>query len=68
MLNPASSPYGNYLWTFETSGNVVPGLDSIITYTQSTYVTLAALQHAIANIDNNMQTEINNLEVPNQGN
>ena len=38
----------------------------MITYIQSKYATLAALRNAITNITNNTQTEINNLEIPNQ--
>ena len=39
----------------------------MITYTQSKYATLTALQNAIPNINNNIQTETNNSEIPNQG-
>ena len=39
----------------------------MITYIQSTYATLTALQNAITTISNNIQTEINDLEIPNQG-
>ena len=41
----------------------------MITYIQSTtwYATLTALQHAVTNINNNVQTEITNLEIQNQG-
>ena len=67
ILNPTPSINENYLWTTEVSDNVVPGLDSVITYIQSKYATLTALQNAITNIHNNIQTEINNL-IPNQGN
>ena len=66
-MNPTPSLNENYLWIPEDSDNVVPVLDSMITYTQSKYVTLTALQHAITNINNNIQTEINNLEIQNQG-
>ena len=48
--------------------NVVPGLERILTYTQPKYTTLTALQNAITNINNKIQTESNNLEIPNQGN
>ena len=44
MLNPTPSLNANYLWIPETSDNVVPGLDSMITYIQSKYATLRALQ------------------------
>ena len=47
----------------------MPGLDSLLTYTQSKYATLTALQNSITNINNtinteiqNLQTEINNIE------
>ena len=67
MLNPKPSLKDNYLWLPETSGNVVPGVDSMITYTQSKYATLTALQNAITNMTINIQTEINDLGSPNQG-
>ena len=67
MLNPAPSLNENYLWIPETGGNVVPGLDSMITYTQSNNATLAALQNAITNINDKIRAGINNLEIPNQG-
>ena len=47
ILNPTPARNGNYLWIPEVSDNVAPGLDSMITYTQSTNATLAALQHTI---------------------
>ena len=57
----------NYIWTPETTDNVVPGLYSLLTYPQSKYATLAAVQNPITNINNtinngikNIQTEINN--------
>ena len=67
-MNPTPPPNGNYLWIPETSDNVVPGLDSLITYTQSKYATLTALQNSITHINNTIQTNINNLEINNQGN
>ena len=65
---PTPSLDENYLCIPEVSGNVVPGLGSVITYIQPKYATLTALQNAITNINNNIQTEIHNLEIPNQGN
>ena len=50
MLNPIPSTNENYLCIPETSDNVVPGLDSLITYTQSKYGTLTALQIIILQI------------------
>ena len=48
----------------------MPGLDSLLTYIQSKYATLTALQNSINNITNtinneiqNLQTEINNIEI-----
>ena len=56
-MNPTPSLNESYLWIPEVSDNVVPGLDSMITYTQSKYATLTALQNAITNIINNIQIE-----------
>ena len=63
-----------YIWIPETNDNVVPGLGSLLTYTQSKYATLTALQNPITNINNkinteiqNLQTEINNIEITNPG-
>ena len=65
VLNPTPSLNESYLWIPGVSDHVVPGLGSMITYTQSKYATLTALQNAITH--NNIQTEIN-LEIPDQGN
>ena len=67
IVNPTPSLNETYLWIPETSDDVVPGLDLVITYTQSKYATLTALQNAITNINNNIQTEINSLEIPTKG-
>ena len=68
ILNTTPSLTDNYLWIHETSDNVVPGLDSLLTYLQSKYATLTSLQNSITNINNtinneiqNLQTEINNI-------
>ena len=66
-MNPTPSLNETYLWIPKVSNNGVPGLDSLMTYTQSEYATLAALQNVITNITNNIQTELTNLEIPNQG-
>ena len=68
ILNPTPSLNENYLRIPETSDNVVPGLDSLTTYTQSKHAILTALQNSITNINNTIQTEINNLETNNQEN
>ena len=53
----------------------MPGLDSLLTYTQSKYATLAALQKSINNVTNNInneianiQNELNNIEISNPQN
>ena len=40
----------------------------MLTYSQNKYATLTASQNAIINIDDNIQTEIHNLEITNQQN
>ena len=52
-MNPTPSLHEDYLWIPETSDVVVPGLNSMVTYTQSKYPTLTALQDAITNVSNN---------------
>ena len=78
IVNPTPSLTENYLWIPEgITDNVAPGLDSLITYTQSKYATLTSLHNSITNINNvinneiqQLQTEINNIEItsPNPGN
>ena len=76
VVNPTPSLTDNYIWIPEgITDNAVPGLDSILTYTQSKYATLTALQNSITNINNtinteiqNLQTEINNIEISNPKN
>ena len=70
VVNTVPSLTDNYIRIPEAIDNVVPGLDSILTYIQSKYVTLTALQNSITNINNttnteiqNLQTEINNIEI-----
>ena len=69
ILNPTPGLTDSYIWIPEASDNVVPGLDSLLTYIQSKYATLTALQDSITNINNTinneiqtLQTEINNIE------
>ena len=52
ILDTVPSLTDNYIWIPETSDNVVPGLDSLLTYLQSKYATLTALQNSITNINN----------------
>ena len=62
-MNPTPSLNQNYLWIPEgITDNVVPGLGSALTYTQSKYATLTALQNTITNTNNNIQSEINNIQ------
>ena len=75
ILNPTPPLNENYLWTPGVSDNVVPGLDSMLTYIQSKYATLTALQNTITNINNeitnginNVQTEINDIAISNVSN
>ena len=50
ILNPTPSIQQNSLWIPEVSDNAAPGLDPMLTYNQSKYATLPALQNAITNI------------------
>ena len=75
IVNPTPSLTDNYIWIPVVSDNVVPGLDSLKTYTHSKYAALAALQNSITNINDftnneiqNIQTEITNIEPTNQQN
>ena len=76
VVNPTPSLTDNYLWIPETNDNVVPGLDSLLTYIQSKYATLTSLRNSITNTNNTinneiqtLQTEINNIEItPGTGN
>ena len=54
ILNPTQPLNENYLWILEVRDNVVPGLDSMVTYIQPTYATLTALQNAITSLHNNI--------------
>ena len=61
-MNPTPSLNDKYVWIPEVSDNVAPGLDSMITHTQSKYETLTALQDTITNISNTIRAEINNIQ------
>ena len=50
MLNPTPWLTENCIWIPEVSDNVVPGLDRMLSYTQSNCATLTSLQHTITNI------------------
>ena len=76
MLNATPLLNENYPWIPEgIKDNLVPGLDPILTYTQSKYSTITALQDSVTNVSNtinnetnNIQTEINNIVIANQRN
>ena len=76
IVNPTPSLTEHYLWIPEgITDNVVPGLGSLLTYIQSKYATLRALQNSITNINTtinngiqNLRTEINNIEITNPQN
>ena len=62
VVNTIPGTNGNYLWIPERSDNVVPGLTSLLTYTQSKYATLTSLQNSITNANNTINTEMQNLQ------
>ena len=68
IVNPTPSLTENYLWIPETTDNVVPGLDSLITYMNQKFASISTLQNSITNTNTtrnneiqNLQTEINNV-------
>ena len=63
ILNTIPSLTDNYIRIPEATDNVVPVLDSLLTYLQSKYATLAALQDSIVNINNIMNSEISNIQI-----
>ena len=72
IVNPTPSLTENYLWIPEVSDNVVPGLDSLITYLNQKFASISTLQNSITNINTtinneiqNLQTEINSIEISN---
>ena len=74
IVNPTSLT-DNYVWIPQVSDAYMLGLDSLITYLQSKYAAINALQDAINNVNNtvnneisNIQTEIDNIEITNQQN
>ena len=57
ILNTVPSLTDNYIWIPETTDNVVPGLDSLLTYLQSKYAAIDALQNAINNVNSTVNNE-----------
>ena len=57
IVNPTPSLTENYSWIPETTDNAVPGLDSLLTYLQSKYATLAPLQNSLTNASNIVNNE-----------
>ena len=62
IVNPTPSLTENYLWIPETTDNVVPGLDSLITHIYQKFVSISTLQNSITNIDTTINNEIQNLQ------
>ena len=62
ILNAVPSSTDNYIWIPETTDNVVPGLDSLLTYLQSKSAALTALQNSITNTNSTINTEVQNLQ------
>ena len=72
IVNPTPSLTENYLRIPETTDNVVPGLDPLITYLNQKFASISTLQNSITNTNTtitneiqNLQTEINNIEIIN---
>ena len=72
IVNPTPSLTDNYLWIPEVSDNVVPGLDSLITYLNQKFASINTLQNSITNMSTtinneiqNLQTDIDNIELTN---
>ena len=61
IVHPTSSPTENYLWIPEVSDNVVPGLDSLVTYLNQKFASIGTLQNYITNINTTINNEIQNL-------
>ena len=57
ILNIVPSLTDSYIWIPQTSDNVVPGFDSLLTCIQSKYATLTALQDSITNINITINNE-----------
>ena len=60
VLNTVPSLTDKYICIPETTGNVAPGLDSLLTYVQSKYATLTSLQNSITNVNSTINNEIQN--------
>ena len=52
------------IWSPNPSDNVVPGLESILEYLELKYATITSLQNATTDMSNQIQTEIDNIEIP----
>ena len=58
IVNPTPSLNENYPWIPGTTDNVVPGLDSLITYLNRKFASTGTLQHSITNVSDTMNNEI----------
>ena len=63
IVNPTPSLIENYLWIPGTTDNVVPGLDSLITYLNQKFASISTLQNSITNINTTINNEIQNLQI-----
>ena len=54
----------NLQWFPRISDLYVPGLESLLEYLQLNYASLTSLQNAITDMNNRIQTEIDNIEFP----
>ena len=67
ILNTIPEINEQYIWTPQISNNCVPGLESLLTYINSKYPTLSALQNEITTVNNNINNTITN-EITNVNN
>ena len=50
------------MWSENPSDDVVPGLEPILEYLELKYATITSLQNAITDMNNHIQTEMDNIE------
>ena len=58
IINTIPEINEQYIWTPQISNNYVPGLEPLLTYINSKYPTLSALQNEITNVNNTITNEI----------
>ena len=62
MVNPTPSLTDNYLWIPEATGNVVPGLESLMTYLNQKFAFISTLHNCITNLNNTINNELQILQ------